>query len=379
MLSALVLFARLPPRPLVVLLGPTASMDYRSFIAPETLFYALPEPLPLEGGDRLEGVQVAYRTWGTLNGAGDNGVLICHAFTGSADADWWWSPLLGPGRSLDPERDFIICSNILGSCYGTTGPTSINPATGLPYGPDFPAITIRDMVRLQAMLLDGLGVRRLRLVIGGSLGGMQVLEWAAMFPDRVGAIAPMAISGRHSAWCIGWSEAQRLAIYADPLWQGGRYDPDQQPVAGLAAARAIAMCTYRTWDSFEERFGRKLQPHRATDEFAMASYLRYQGDKLIQRFDANTYVALSLAMDRHDLARPDRDYGTVLGAIAQPALVVSIPSDVLYPPQEQAELARLLPGATLVELPSIHGHDAFLIELEALNDAVAAFRDRVGL
>ena len=345
-----------------------------AFIAPETRFLRLPGELALELGGRLPGVQVAYRTWGTLDPEGRNCVVVCHALTGSADVDRWWTQMFGPGQALDPDRDFVVCANILGSCYGTTGPTSTDPATGRPWLGDFPAYTVRDMVRLQRELLRALGVRRVRMVIGGSLGGMQTLEWALMYPELVDAIVPIANPARHSPWAIGLSEAQRQAIFADPLWKGGRYDPERPPAAGLAAARMMAMCTYRSRESFEERFGRRPQ---TADLFAVESYLRYQGQQLVDRFDAATYVGLTEAMDSHDVARGRGDHEEVLRGLKAPALVVSIPSDVLYFPAEQEELARLLPHARLVRLESPHGHDAFLIEVEALSAMVAAFRAEV--
>ena len=334
------------------------------------LFYDLPEPLRLEHGEVLPAVRVAYRTWGTLDAAGGNAVLVCHALTGSSQADAWWDGLFGPGRTLDPERDFVVCSNVLGSCYGTTGPASPRP-DGSPWGPDFPAVTVRDMVHVQAALLDALGVRRLRLVLGGSLGGMQVLEWALLYPERVEAIAPIAISGRHSAWCIGLSETQRLAIRADPDWREGRYTADRPPATGLAAARAVAMCSYRSRDSFEERFGRRL---RTPDTFEVESYLRRQGEKLVARFDANSYVTLTRAMDSHDVGRGRGSYEAALRSIRQPALVVTIDSDVLYPPAEQKELAALMPNAQLAGLRSPHGHDAFLMDVAALDRLLVQFR-----
>ncbi|WP_176064505.1 homoserine O-acetyltransferase MetX [Anaeromyxobacter diazotrophicus] len=344
-----------------------------AFIAPETRFVELRAPLPLELGGELPGVRVAYRSWGRLAPAGDNAVVVCHALTGSADADRWWTGMFGPGRALDPEQDFIVCSNILGSCYGTTGPVSLDPATGRPWLGDFPLVTIRDMVRAQRELLRALGVTRVRLVVGGSLGGMQVLEWALTFPELVEAIAPIATSARHSAWAIGLSEAQRQAIYADPRWRGGRYDLADPPAGGLSAARTMAMCTYRHKGSFEERFGRRLQ---AAGLFAMESYLRYQGRQFVERFDAASYVALTRAMDTHDVARGRGDFDEVLRSVRCPALVVSIDSDVLYLPEEQEEIARGIPGARLLRLASRDGHDAFLIDVDWLSGAVAEFRGR---
>jgi len=353
-------------------------MNYPQIISPLTQIYQLPHPFRLESGQYLTGVQVAYRTWGRLNARRDNGVLVCHALTGWADVDLWWEPMLGPGKAFDTDRDFIVCSNILGSCYGTTGPISLNPETEKPYAASFPTITVRDMVNLQAALVEALGIETLQLVVGGSLGGMQVLEWAMLYADRIKAIAPMAVSGRHSAWCIGLSEAQRQAIYADPNWQDGNYDPQHPPARGLAVARMMAMSTYRSWTSFTDRFGRQTSEEERESPFAIASYLRYQGQKLVERFDANTYIALTHAMDSHDVGR-DRPggYEAVLHSIRKPALIVAIDSDILYPPTEQQELATLMPNAQLVWLRSHHGHDAFLINMDELNQLVIDFRQAV--
>jgi homoserine O-acetyltransferase len=336
---------------------------------------ALGGPVPLEPGDVLPEVTVAYRTWGRLSPRGDNAVLVCHALTGSPDVDRWWGALLGRGRALDPDRDFVVCSNVLGGCYGTTGPASSRPDGTGRWGGDFPAISVRDIVRVQAALLDVLGVSRLRLVIGGSLGGMQVLEWALLRPDRVDAIVPIGVSARHSAWCIALSEAQRQAIYADPRWRDGRYPDGDGPEAGLSVARQIAMCTYRSRASLEARFSRdQPEPGR----FAVCGWLGHHGRALVDRFDAATYVALTKAMDTHDVGRGRGGWRQALRAVRVPALVVSIDTDVLYPPLEQEELAAALPGGRLATVASPHGHDAFLIEGEATNALVAAFRDEVG-
>ncbi|WP_242342483.1 homoserine O-acetyltransferase MetX [Anaeromyxobacter terrae] len=342
-----------------------------AFVSPETRTLELPGGLELELGGRLERVQIAYRTWGTLAADGGNGVVVCHALTGSADVDQWWARMFGPGRALDPSRDFVVCANILGSCYGTTGPTSIDPATGRPYLGAFPSITIRDMVRVQRALVDALGVRRVRMAIGGSLGGMQVLEWALLYPELVESVVFIASTARHSAWCIGLSEAQRQAIYADPRWRGGAYDPADPPAAGLAAARMMAMLSYRSQPSFEQRFARRPQTE---DLFAIESYLRYQGRLLVDRFDPATYVALTRAMDTHDVSRARGDFDDVLRSLRQPTLVVSIDSDVLYWPWEQREVQALLPNARLAVLDSPHGHDAFLIDVDRLSEMVADFR-----
>ncbi|HEU4889296.1 MAG TPA: homoserine O-acetyltransferase [Thermoanaerobaculia bacterium] len=310
-----------------------------------TLSFRLPFPLILEGGGVLEEVTVAYRTWGRLDASAANAVLVCHALTGNADADEWWEPLIGPGRALDPTRDFIVCSNILGSCYGTTGPST--------YGPDFPRITVRDIIAVQRTLVRHLGIRRLRLAIGGSFGGMQALEWAWAAPDLVESLAVIATSGRHSPWTIAWSEAQRQAIALDPI-------------RGLAVARMIAMSTYRSHASYQSRFAR----NRQNDAFTVESWLRNHGDRLVQRFDAQTYVTLTEAMDSHDIARGRGAYENVLASIRQRTLIVSIDSDVLYPPSEQEELAVLMPNATLHTIESAHGHDGFLIDADSVNDAL---------
>ena len=352
--------------------SPAPGAARASYAAPETRTLDL-GPIELELGGRLAAVTVGYRTWGTLDAGGTNAVVVCHALTGSANADRWWTSLFGPGRALDPEKDFIVCSNILGSCYGTTGPTSVDPATGAPYHGTFPAITVRDMVRVQRDLAARLGVRRIQLVVGGSLGGMQTLEWGLMYPELVESLAFIASTARHSAWCIGLSEAQRQAIYADPRWREGRYPADDPPAAGLAAARAMAMLSYRSFPSFEERFGRRTQ---GADLWAVESYLRYQGRQLVDRFDPATYVTLTRAMDTHDVSRGRGDFEEVLRSIRQPTLVVSIDSDVLYWPAEQREVARLVPDARLAVMDSIHGHDAFLIDVDRVNDMVADFRGR---
>ena len=338
--------------------------------SPETRSSTLPRPFALESGVDLPEVTVAYRTWGRLAPSGDNAVLVCHALTGSADVDSWWPALLGPGRALDPERDYVVCTNVLGSCYGTTGPTSPRPGGGEPWGPEFPAITVRDMVRVQREALAVLGVRRLRLVIGGSLGGMQALEWAATFPDLVAAVAVIAAPGRHPAWGTALGAAQRAAIAADPRFRGGRYPAAEGPRDGLAAARMIAMCSYRSPASFDQRFGREVG---ADGRFEVERYLQHHGDALVARFDANTYLALVAAMDSHDIARGRGAWEDVLRTLLVPTLLVAIDSDVLYPSAELEELAELLPDASLVTLSSPHGHDAFLIAGEQVDAIVRGF------
>lgn len=327
--------------------------------------------LTLDSGRTLADVPVAYDAWGELNAAGDNAVIVCHALTGSSEADIWWGPLIGSGRVLDTDRYYVICLNVLGSPYGSFSPLSEDPATGRPYGPAFPSITIRDTVRAHRAALSTLGVRRARFALGGSMGGMQALEWA-FEDDFVEGIVPIAVGGRHSAWCIGFSEAQRQAIYADRRWNDGRYE--EQPASGLAAARMIAMISYRSRSSFEARFGRTPQEDEG-GLFAVESYLRYQGEKLVNRFDANCYVELTKQMDTHDVARGRGTYERVLASIEQPTLIVGVDSDVLYPVEEQTELASLIPNAQLEIISSHHGHDAFLIEHETLSARIRAWMD----
>lgn len=321
----------------------------------------------LETGLVLRDVPVVYQAWGELNAKRDNVIVVCHALTGSADVASWWEPMIGPGRVLDTNRYFVICANVIGSPYGTVSPLSINPETGNPYGGDFPIVTIRDTVRLHKALFDQLGIRQIAMAIGGSMGGMQVLEWA-FYGDYVRTLVPIAVGGRHSAWCIGWSEAQRQAIYADPHWQGGYYDPNDPPAAGLATARMMAMISYRSQGSFEERFGRERMPRTngVQPPFTVESYLRYQGEKLVQRFDANCYVRLTQQMDTHDVARGRGAYPDVLKQVKQPTLVFGITSDILYPIVEQQELASFIPKAELAIIDAPQGHDAFLIEFEKI-------------
>jgi len=340
-------------------------------ITAETEFLTVSGDFVLENGELLRDVEIAYRTWGDPANATDNAILICHALTGSADVEAWWPNIIGSGKAFDPAHDYIICANILGGCYGTTGPVSIKPGSSERYRADFPAISVRDMVKLQRVLLDELGIERLELVTGPSLGGMQALEWAISYPDRVASVVPIGVGGRHSAWCIGVCEAQRAAIAADPNWNDGYYSDDSPPANGLAAARMMAVCTYRSWQSFDLRFGRD---QRTDDQYQVQSYLHHQGKKINDRFDANTYVTLTHAMHTHDLSRGRGDYPDVLREILLPALIVSVSTDTLYPPEEQQLLAEYLPGAQYEILESAHGHDGFLIETEALGNKIARFR-----
>jgi homoserine O-acetyltransferase len=340
----------------------------------------LTQPFGLESGVCLDDVVVAYRTWGKLNASADNAVIVCHALTGSADADNWWADLFGQGKTLDPKRYFIVCSNVLGGCYGTTGATSLK-ADAKPWGADFPAITIRDQVRLQMRLADYLGIQAIQFVIGGSMGGLQALEWGLLDRQRVQAVISIAASGRHSAWCMGWSEAQRLALQTDPLFQQGRYEPAKPPAQGLKAARAIAMLTYRSPQSCEVRFGRHAAHEVLTrgdlkntsDSFAINAWLHFHGDALAARFDANSYLSLLNAMDTHDLSRGRGEFCAVLKHYTQPILIGSVVTDALYVPAEQQQLANALPNAQLFQIHSSHGHDGFLIDAARFEPIIRQF------
>ncbi len=352
--------------------------------------YTEAEPFPFESGARLGPIDVAFETYGELNKDGTNCVLICHALTGNAHAGFynsendkasgWWDGIVGPGKAIDTDKYFVVCSNILAGCYGTTGPSTMNPATMREYGTSFPLTTVRDMVRVQKRLLDWLGVERLELVIGGSMGGMQVIEWAVMYPDFVANVVPIATGASHTAWGIGLNEVARQAIFTDPDYMNGNYYASGQPARGLALARMIAMMSYRSPESFSLRF----QRGRMWDDdgkgafdtkniFQVESYLHYQGVKLVERFDANTYIYITRAMDMHDVARGRGKIEDVLGSVKGRTMCVGITSDVLYPAVEQRGLAELIPGARYEEIQSIHGHDAFLIEFEQMNRLLVEF------
>ncbi|TPX38329.1 homoserine O-acetyltransferase [Synchytrium microbalum] len=427
----------------------------------------------LENGVQIHQAPVAYKTWGQLNQAKDNALVICHALSGSADVEDWWGPLIGPGRAFDPEIFFIFCGNMFGSPYGSASPVTMNPEVGKPYGPTFPPTTIRDDVMAHKVILDSLGVKTIQFVVGGSMGGMAVLEWAMFGSDYVKNICPIATCGRHSAWGISWGEAQRQAIYSDPNYCDGYYSHDKPPNTGLAAARMSALLTYRSRHSFESRFGRKtMQPKPLSEElgqraeslsqyetaamyhnegnkirlhytngkgrpattsasnssasatttstgngnstagmdtvqaiegeatglssdkptnnsttsnnkkddtappavYSAQSYLRYQGDKFVKRFDANCYIAITRKMDTHDVAR-DRgmSYEEALNSIVQPSLVIGVETDGLFTTSEQYELAEHLPNSEIVIIDSFEGHDGFLLEFDQMNRHIGGF------
>ncbi|MCX7854148.1 MAG: homoserine O-acetyltransferase [Caldilineales bacterium] len=360
--------------------------------------FAQDEPFRLESGATLSPVTLAYETYGQLNADRSNAILVLHALSGGAHAagyhgreghlPGWWDDCIGPGKALDTNRFFVICSNVLGSCYGSTGPSSIDPATGRPYGLRFPVVTIGDMVRAQVRLIDHLGIPRLLAVVGGSMGGMQALEWAAHHPERIVACIPLATTARHSPMLIAFSEVGRQAIYADPAWNhGDYYDKPQKPDAGLAVARMVGHITYLSEQSMHEKFGRRLQDRERygydfQTEFQVESYLKYNGNKFTRRFDANSYLYITKAMDYFDLAAP---HGSLAAAFARSAhvkfLVVSFTSDWLYPSYHSKELVRALTAVgadvTYVDIQSTWGHDAFLLEVDTMTRLLRSFLDRL--
>jgi homoserine O-acetyltransferase/O-succinyltransferase len=349
-----------------------------------------------ELGGTLRDVTLAYETWGVLNGRADNAVLLTHALTGDSHAaggpseghrrGGWWDPMVGPGRPINTEEYFVVCSNVLGGCAGSTGPASVDPETGRPYGADFPVVTIRDMVRAQRRLLDALGVRRLALVIGGSIGGQQALEWAVEFPDFVERAVPVAATGALGPQGVGMSEIGRRAIMADPNWQNGAYyGTGRSPEDGLATARMAGMMTYQSAPGQWERFGRRPAGRPALfrefgGRFEIESYLHYQGRDLVGRFDANSYLYLSRAMDLYDVAGGYDSDTEALSRVSADLLFVGITSDWLFPASEVKETAekarRAGADARYAEIDTLSGHDAFLKDWAELGEAVTPFITR---
>ncbi|WP_174280039.1 homoserine O-acetyltransferase MetX [Sphingomonas bacterium] len=359
----------------------------------------LPGPLALDGGGVLAPVEIAYATYGAFDG--DNAILVCHALTGDqhlasahprTGKPGWWDRMVGPGKPIDTDRWCVVCANVLGSCMGSSGPASTNPATGRPWGMAFPVITVRDMVRAQALLLDHLGIKALAAVVGGSMGGMQALSWAATFPARVRAALVIASTARHSAQNIAFHEVGRQAVMADPRWRGGDYDPADPPAAGLAVARMAAHITYLSEAGLTSKFGRRLQARPNSPDgaktfgfdadFQVESYLRHQGLSFVDRFDANAYLYITRAMDYWDLAE---EHGGRLADAFSPATrfcLVSFDTDWLYPTPESRHVVHALHAAgapaSFVELSSPYGHDAFLLDSPELDRVVRGFLEAGG-
>jgi homoserine O-acetyltransferase len=361
----------------------------------ETQYYTFAHPpneLVLESGEKLGPITLAYETYGELNKDRTNAILILHALSGDAHVagyhkgdrkPGWWDNMVGPGKAFDTNKYFVICSNVIGGCKGSTGPSSINPATGKPYGLDFPVITIRDMVNAQRYLIDYLGIEKLLCVAGGSMGGMQALQWTVSYPERVRSAIPIATASRNKAMQIAFNEVGRQAIMSDPNWNRGDYYGKIPPNTGLAIARMVGHITYLSETSMEQKFGRRLRQKEKygydfSIDFEVESYLHYQGLSFTQRFDANSYLYITKAIDYFDLAN---GYGSLFEAFSNSThikfLVISFTSDWLYPPSQSKEIVRALEAngidVTYREIESSYGHDAFLLEAEEQTRIISSF------
>lgn len=359
--------------------------------------FAQDEPLPLDSGETLGPVTLAYETFGRLNAERSNAILICHALSGdshvagyyTADdkAPGWWDDCVGPGKAFDTNRYFVICSNVIGGCQGSTGPGSIHPASGKPYGLRFPVITIADMVRAQCRLIDSLGIEKLLMVAGGSMGGMQALQWTVSYPERVRSAIPIATTARHSPMLIAFGEVGRQAIYADPHWNGGDYYDGPRPNAGLAVARMVGHITYLSEDSMHHKFGRRLQERQHfgydfSTDFAVEGYLRHKGSRFTERFDANSYLYVTKALDYFDLANGNGSLAKAFAGSREVLyLVISFTSDWLYPAYHSKEIVSALTAAgadvTYCNIESTWGHDAFLLEVDTMTALLSRFLERV--
>ncbi len=367
----------------------------------EKRFFTFAEPpneMKLDSGAKLGPVTIAYETYGELNSDRTNAILVCHALSGDSHAagyytekdvkPGWWDIMVGPGKGIDTDKYFVICSNILGSCMGTTGPSSTNPLTGRPYGLDFPLVTIGDMVEAQKVLLDHLRVKKLLCVVGGSIGGMQVLEWSVRYPDMVESAIPLATTPRHSALAIAFNEVARQAIMADPNWHAGHYYSRERPDHGLAVARMIGHITYLSEESMREKFGRRLQDkcdfsYDFDADFQVESYLRYQGRKFVERFDANSFLYITKAADYYDLAK-DHGNGSLVKAFSKTKakfLVVSFTSDWLYPTHQSKTIVEAIKRSwgdvSFCEVEAKWGHDAFLLPNPRLTSLIRGFLENV--
>ena len=357
-----------------------------------------PQEMTLESGARLGPITIAYETYGKLDESGGNVVMVFHALSGNSHAaghysaqdekPGWWDNMVGPGKGIDTDQYFVVCSNIIGSCYGSTGPGSTDPRTGRPYGLKFPLFTVADIVRAQKKLLDHLGIRKILCGIGGSIGGMQALEWAVSYPEMVRSVIPIASTCRRSALSIGLSEAQRQAIMADPNWNKGDYYVTEPPNKGLALARIIGHITYLSEASLERKFGRRLQENSAfgfdfTTDFQVESYLHYQGLKFVERFDANSYLYITKTMDYFDLAE-QRGSGSLVQAFSRASakfLVVAFSSDWLYPTAQSREMVKAMKMAgrdvSFCEVETDFGHDSFLLAHDQLTRLISGFLKRI--
>lgn len=357
-----------------------------------------PQEMILESGAKLGPITLAYETCGTLNASKDNVILILHALSGDSHVagyysnddpkPGWWDIMVGPGKGIDTNKYFVVCSNILGSCMGSTGPCAINPDTLLPYALDFPMVTIGDMVRAQKFLIDHLGIEKLLAVVGGSIGGMQVLEWCVKYPDMVAAAIPLATTTRHSALAIAFDEVARQAIMADPNWNNGNYYMGSKPDLGLAVARMIGHITYLSDESMRHKFGRRLQNRRDFSfnfdaDFQIESYLRYQGTKFVERFDANSFLYITKAGDYYDFENQYGE-GSAVKAFSKTKakfLVVSFTSDWLYPTYQSKAMVQAMKknglDVSFCEIEAKWGHDAFLLPSERLSALIKGFLERV--
>ncbi len=349
------------------------------------------ESISLDCGATLAPVDVAYETYGKLNADRTNAILILHAFSGDAHAaglsraegkPGWWDNMIGPGKAFDTDKYFVICSNVLGGCRGTTGPSSVNPATGRPYAMAFPVITIADMVRLQKMLIDHLGIKRLLSVAGGSMGGMQALQWAVDYPEMVVSAIPIASTARHSAQQIAFNEVGRQAIMADLDWNEGNYYGSKPPARGLAVARMVGHITFMSDESMRAKFGRRLRQKEKfgfdfSVDFEVESYLRYRGSQFVDRFDANSYLFITKAMDYFDLTNGNGSLVDALRSVQARFLVISFTSDWLYPSYQSLEVVNALRAlnrdVAYCELPSNYGHDAFLVDIAEQTEVIRGF------
>jgi len=363
----------------------------------ETKYYTFAEPpneMPLDSGAKLGPITLAYETYGELDEHRRNAILICHALSGDAHVagyhspedrkPGWWDAMVGPGKAFDTSRYFVVCPNCIGGCKGSTGPSSINPATGRPYGRSFPVVTIADMVRAQKHLIDHLGIKKLLTVVGGSMGGMQVLEWAISYPDMVHTAIPIATTARLNAQGIAFNVVGREAILNDPNYRGGDYYDAEPPKRGLAVARMLGHITYLSEESMRQKFGRQLRGKNAYGydfevDFQVESYLQYQGQAFTERFDANSYLYITRAMDYFDLAEKHGSLEAAFRGVKARFLIIAFSSDWLYPPHQSKEIVSALRANcahfSYYEIPSSYGHDAFLLERRALTDAISKFLD----